>query len=355
MYEVEGELSARHSEFRFLNRSASIFPVQDYLIPSNEKRTIKVHTIFPTLLTGIAVAKFFDEDQVLTVKLTLEKNHAAFEINNKSPKPIQSLKQNSIRAADARSMGYYKVSHETLHHNFISEYDFMRLDELCASFNKIVDKVNENNAIIKEKQSCKNQTDLYPWLSSDDPRRNMSDKEILDKYIDLSKSDLSTREKKRLMEMIYEHRPAFSLRDEIGQCPNITIDIDIIDKSPFFVRPFPINEKDKPIMDWQMERLVHLGILSKNSISHTSPVMLITRKLTNDKRPIVDFRLLNTRILRRNTATPLLSDIFQILGNSKCELLSCIDLKDAFHSLKLSDSAKELWNSTLLWQLTLEV
>ena len=96
MYEVEGELSARHSEFRFLNRSASIFPVQNYLIPSNEKRTIKVHTIFPTSLTGIAVAKFFDGDQVLTVKLTLEKNHAAFEINNKSPKPIQFLKQNFI-------------------------------------------------------------------------------------------------------------------------------------------------------------------------------------------------------------------------------------------------------------------
>ena len=155
MYEVEGELSARHSEFRFLNRSASVFPVQDYLIPSNEKRTIKVHTIFPTSLTGIAVAKFFDGDQVLTVKLTLEKNHAAFEINNKSPKPIQFLKQNSIGVVDARSMGYYKVSHETLHHNLISEYDFMRLDELCASFNKMVDKVNENNAIIKEKQSCR--------------------------------------------------------------------------------------------------------------------------------------------------------------------------------------------------------
>ena len=33
MYKVEGELSASHSEFRFLNRSASVFPVQDYLIP----------------------------------------------------------------------------------------------------------------------------------------------------------------------------------------------------------------------------------------------------------------------------------------------------------------------------------
>ena len=319
-----------------------LFPVQDYLILPIEKRTIKVQTIFPTSLTGIAVAKFFDGDQVLIVKLTLEKNHAAFELNNKSLKPIQFRKQTAIGIVDTRSLGYYKIAHETLHHNLMNEYDFMRLDELCTSFNKMVDKVNENNTLIKEQQKQKANPDPYPWLAPDDPRRNMSDKEILDKYIDLSKSDLSPKEKKKLMQMIYEHRPAFSLRDEIGQCPNITIGIDVTDKSPFFVRPFPINEKDKPIMDWQMERLVHLGILSKNSTSHTSPVMLITRKLTNDKRPIVDFRLLNTRILRRNTATPLLSDIFQILGNSKCELLSCIDLKDAFHSLKLSDSAKEL-------------
>ena len=51
-------------------------------------------------------------------------------------------------------------------------------------------------------------------------------------------------------------------------------------------------------MDNQMERLVSLGILSKNSTSHTSPVMLITRKLTKDKRPVVDFRLLNIQELK---------------------------------------------------------
>ena len=328
--------------FKFLNRSANLFPVQDYLIPPDEKKTIKVQAIFPTSLTGIAMGKFFDGDQALTVKLTLEKNHSAFAMHNKSPKLIQFKRNSSIGIVDTRSLGYYKVSHETLHHNLLCDYSFVRLDELCTFFNKMVDKVNENIANIMEKQKCRKQPDPYPWLALDDPRRNMTDKEILDKYINLSKSDLSAKEKKKLMKMIYEHRPAFSLRDEIGQCPNITIDIDVIDKSPFFVRPFPINEKDKPIMDWQMERLVHFGILSKNSTSHTSPVMLITRKLTNDKRPIVDFRLLNTRILRRNTATPLLSDIFQILGNSKCELLSYIDLKDAFHSLKLSNSAKEL-------------
>ena len=90
-----------------------------------------------------------------------------------------------------------------------------------------------------------------------------------------------------------------------------------------------------------MQRLVSLGILSRNTTSHTSSVMLITRKVTRDKRPVVDFRLLNTRIRRHNTATPLLRDIYQMLGKSQSEVLSSVDLKDAFHSLKLTDKAKD--------------
>ena len=45
--------------------------------------------------------------------------------------------------------------------------------------------------------------------------------------------------------------------------------------------------------------------------------------------------------MRRNIATPFLRDIFKILGGSKCEVLSCVDLKDAFHSLSLTDKVKE--------------
>ena len=160
--------------------------------------------------------------------------------------------------------------------------------------------------------------DPYPWLTEDDPRWFQSDAEILFEKIDLRDLALMKREKAKLMKMILKYRDAFSLRDEIGACPNLTADIKVIDESPFFVRPFPLSEGDKPFMDKQMERLVSLGILSKNSTSHTSPVMLITRKLTNDKHPVVDFRLLNARILRRNTSIPLMSDVLSILGNSEC-------------------------------------
>ena len=110
---------------------------------------------------------------------------------------------------------------------------------------------------------------------------------------------------------------------------------------PFFVRHFPISEADKPFMDQQMDHLVALCILPKHSTSHTSPVMLITKKLSRDKRPVVDFRLLNTRILRCNTSIPLMSDVLNILGNSQCELISCVDIQEAYHSIPLTERSKE--------------
>ena len=44
----------------------------------------------------------------------------------------------------------------------------------------------------KEVETKRHASDSYPWLDLDDPRRNMTDEEILDKYIDLSNSDLNT-------------------------------------------------------------------------------------------------------------------------------------------------------------------
>ena len=157
----------------------------------------------------------------------------------------------------------------------------------------------------KSTYSTKGNSDKYSWLAEDDPRRHKTDAEILHEKIDLKDSALGKKEKAKLIKMILIYRDAFSLRDEIGECPNLVADIKVNDESPFFVRPFPLSETDKPFMDKQMEGLVSLVILTKNSTSHTSPVMLITRKLTNDKRPVVDFRLLNTRILRRDSSIPL--------------------------------------------------
>ena len=56
---------------------------------------------------------------------------------------------------------------------------------------------------------------------------------------------------------------------------------------------------------------------------------------------MTDFRHLNMRIAKNNLAYPLLKDMFTLLGSSKCEVLSVLDLKDAFHSLRLTEKSKK--------------
>ena len=50
-----------------------------------------------------------------------------------------------------------------------------------------------------------------------------------------------------------------------------------------------------------------------------------------DKRLVIDFRHLNVRIAKNNLAYLLVRDMFSVLGNSKCEVLSVLDLK--MHSI----------------------
>ena len=75
-----------------------------------------------------------------------------------------------------------------------------------------------------------------------------------------------------------------------------------------------------------------MGILEEGFSVYSSHVMLISRKLTKDKRVVTDFRHLNVRIAKNNLAYPLIKDTFSVLGSSNCEVLSVLDLKDAFHS-----------------------
>ena len=114
-----------------------------------------------------------------------------------------------------------------------------------------------------------------------------------------------------------------------------------MDKSPFFIRPFHAREEDKALLDKEMKRLCYLGILKEGFSVYSSPVMLVNWKLTKDKRVMTDFRHLNMRIAKNNLAYPLLKDMFTLLGNSRCEVLSVLDLKDVFHSLRLTEKSKK--------------
>ena len=354
MTETEGMLNTRTGEYDFIGRYIPIFPQNDLDVPAGEKAYIKVKAPFCDKLSGMICTRFFGRDMVNTLRVKFKDNQWVVQFRNGSDETAKLRKNKAVGILDLGSIGYFKVGCQKMvnmaesskafkmyHYQQIKCESKTEVDQymrIRGKYRNEKDKSLQND----EKQVGPHQkSDPYPWLADDDPRRYQSDEEIMYEKIDLSNSALSRKEKAKLIKMLIKYRDAFSCRDEIEECPNLEADIKVIDESPVFVRPFPISEGDKPFINKQMERLVSLGILSKNSTSHTSPVMLITRKLTKDKRPVVDFRLLNTRILRRNTSIPLMSDVLSILGNSECEVVSCVDIKDAYHSIRLTEKSKE--------------
>ena len=71
-----------------------------------------------------------------------------------------------------------------------------------------------------------------------------------------------------------------------------------MDKNPFFIRPFGAKEEDKVILEKEMKRLCYLGIWKGGVSAYSSPVMLISRKITQNKRVMTDFRHLNMHIAK---------------------------------------------------------
>ena len=72
--------------------------------------------------------------------------------------------------------------------------------------------------------------------------------------------------------------------------------------------------------------------------TYSSPVMLISRKLTKDKRVVTDFRHSNMHITKNNWAYSLFKDTFALIGSYQYEVMSVLDLKDDFLSLRLTEN-----------------
>ena len=72
------------------------------------------------------------------------------------------------------------------------------------TFNKVI-------KTLKKEREQKESKEDYPWLHPSDERTYMTEKETLDKYIDLKKPCLMEKEKKEVRVMLYKYKEAFDV------------------------------------------------------------------------------------------------------------------------------------------------
>ena len=248
VFKLGGIINSRDCCFKFLNRSVQIYPENEIVLKSNEQKLVKVKAPFVDEISGMAIIKILDSStySTLLMKLKFTCNKAVLDIANKGKDTMIFKPEEMIGIIDLRSLGYYKIKQGILQQNLSRYYRFEKAEKLCKYFNRFV------NTLKKEREQ-KLTEDSYPWLDPDDDRRHMTDREILEKYINLNNSCLCKEEKIKVMDMLYKYKKAFSLRDEIGTCPNIELEIDVTDKSPYFIRPYHVREEDKTFIDKEVK------------------------------------------------------------------------------------------------------
>ena len=190
VFELEGVINSRDCRFKFLNRSVPIYPEKEIILKPDEQKLVKVKTPFIDEISGLAIIKIIDRktNSILLIKPKFTFNKAVLDIKNIGKDTMILNLREMIGIVDIRSLGYYKIKHGILHQNLSRYYRFEEASKLCEYFNRFVDTLKKDR-----EQTCS--IDKYPWLDTEDERRDMMDTEILEKYIDLETSCLNKENK----------------------------------------------------------------------------------------------------------------------------------------------------------------
>ena len=144
-----------------------------------EQKLIVLEAPFVEEISGMAITKLMDtkEQMTLTMKLKFIMNRAMLKVTN-STHAIVTFNPTEMHGIIVLSfLGYYKIKQGASQQKLSNMYHFETVTTVCDQFNRHID------ILIREEK--KEGAEKYPWLDDSDERKYMSDKEILDKCIDL--------------------------------------------------------------------------------------------------------------------------------------------------------------------------
>ena len=335
LIQLESVYSLGQNILQMENRCIPLYPVKDVILPPKAQIGIVITGELPrTFSSGFAVVHVIpvtNTYSVVTTETEFINQTTCFNLTNTINKSRYFYHNIPFGYLDTRSIGYYEPLTAT---QMISSDHLIFPSHMASISEHSIDR------LIHEEPALDNQ-DPYPWLDPQDPRRFQTDRELLEQLIDLSDSCLTPLEKEQFYDLLEQYKKAFSLRDEIGLAHGMQITLELTDTTPFFIRPFSAKEDMKGKIDKEMNKLCILGILRKELSGYSSPAMAIPRKKSDIPRVVADFRYLNTILPQLNMSFPLVRECIQSIGASQCEVMSVIDLRDAYHTLRLTPNSQQ--------------
>ena len=164
------------------------------IAPESQKMVI-IEAPFIEELSGMAMVKILDikEQTINMIKLKFVRNKAVLKVTNKTHETVTFGRTEMMGIIDLRSLGFYKINQEVLQEHLGRHYHFELADNICDQYNRFV------NLIRKEEENSEGK---FPWLEDTDERKHMTDREILDKYMNLDNSCLTKTEKTQVRDLL---------------------------------------------------------------------------------------------------------------------------------------------------------
>ena len=152
---------------------------------------------------------------------------------------------------------------------------------------------------------------------------------------------------------------------DVGRTKLHTLDIQVTEGSPIFVKQYTIPLKYQNFTDDETKRLEEAGLISRSLSNWSAPCMVVPKKHDPDNphevqlRMVIDYRQLNKRIITSrvpdrngkigkvisNYPIPTIESLLARLEG--CKYFSILDLRSGYHHIGLSEQSKPLTAFTM--------
>lgn len=154
--------------------------------------------------------------------------------------------------------------------------------------------------------------------------------------VDLSKSVLTSEQKKQLMELLSKYKDVFaSSAFDIGCLTHVEHTISTGDAPPIRQRPYRTEVINRSIVDAEVKKMLDAGVIQHSTSCWASPIVLAQKK-DGSLRFCIDYRKLNAVTTKDVFPLPLISEILDSLGAAK--FFTSLDLAWGYWQIKMKES-----------------
>ncbi len=124
----------------------------------------------------------------------------------------------------------------------------------------------------------------FPYLSNDDVRLSMSDRNIAGKELDLdTDSVLTDNDKQSIRNFCYSMRESLSTHYNPNVKNKSYVSLKPVNLKLFYIKPYLTHESEIKFAEDVMKKLSQIGILCRCSSEFLSPLMLIKKSHSSVK------------------------------------------------------------------------